>query len=223
MKNRSHAKMKDLPPFSRPREKLLASGAEALSDAELLAVLLGSGIRGKDVFGVAASLVALFDEGEPPSRDRLTAVPGIGAAKAGQILAAFELTRRRLGRRSPAVRKAVDALPFLARIADRKQEHFLCLSLNGANEVIGNRIVTVGLVNATQVHPREVFADAILDRAASVLLAHNHPSGALTPSSDDLAVTRRLRESGELLGIPVLDHLIVSGKGYFSFQEAGLL
>ena len=108
-------------------------------------------------------------------------------------------------------------------IADKKQEHFIWLSLNGANEVIGNRIVTVGLLNSSQVHPREVFAEVISDRAASVILAHNHPSGVLKPSPEDITINQQLIDAGKILGITVLDHIIITKKGYLSFKEAGLM
>ena len=108
-------------------------------------------------------------------------------------------------------------------IADKKQEHFICLSLNGANEVIGNRVVTVGLLNSSQVHPREVFAEVISDRAASVILAHNHPSGVLKPSPEDITINQQLVDAGKILGITVLDHIIITKNGYLSFKEAGLM
>ena len=114
-------------------------------------------------------------------------------------------------------------LPLISYIADKKQEYFLCLSLNGANEIIGNRIVTVGLLNANQIHPREVFVDAISDRAASVIFAHNHPSGVLKPSPDDIAATRQLVKAGKILGIAVLDHIIITKKGYLSLKQKGFI
>lgn len=108
-------------------------------------------------------------------------------------------------------------------MADRKQEHFLCISLNGANEVIATRTISVGLVNKAQVHPREVFADPITDRAAAIIIAHNHPTGNVTPSKDDVEITRKLKAAGETLGIKVLDHIIFSHKGYYSFLESNEL
>jgi DNA repair protein RadC len=113
--------------------------------------------------------------------------------------------------------------PWVRHYGDRRQEHFLCISLNGANEVITTRVVSVGLVNKTQVHPREVFAEPITDRASAVILAHNHPSGNLSPSKEDLQITRQLKEAGETLGITVLDHIIFSQKGHYSFLEQGEL
>jgi DNA repair protein RadC len=114
-------------------------------------------------------------------------------------------------------------LPLIRHLADRKQEHFVCVSLNGANEVIATRIVSVGLVNRTQVHPREVFADPITDRATAVIVAHNHPSGSLEPSREDLDITRQIKSAGEILGIKLLDHVVFNQKGYYSFCEKGLL
>ena len=119
------------------------------------------------------------------------------------------------------IREAKDVLPFIQQIRDKRQEYFVCLSLNGANEVIESRVVTVGLLDSNQVHPREVFADPISDRAASVILAHNHPSGTLEASPEDLALTKRLVKAGEILGIKVLDHLIVTRNGHLSLKQTG--
>ena len=216
--------IKEIPHFDRPREKLAERGPEALSDTELLAILLGSGIKGKDVLQVAHTLLRKFDsKKERIDLKTLLSVEGVGPAKGCQIMAALEFARRRLVKERILIRKAEDVLPYISYIADKKQEYFICISLNGANEVIGNRIVTVGLLNTNQVHPREVYADAISDRAASVILAHNHPSGLLKASADDIETTRQLVEAGKILGISVLDHIIIARNGYFSFKERGLM
>ncbi|MBW1979129.1 MAG: DNA repair protein RadC [Deltaproteobacteria bacterium] len=216
--------IKEIPDFDRPRERLASKGPEALSDTELLAVLLGSGIKGKDVFQVAHAILQKLDrDGEKINVKALVSIEGVGFARACQIVASFELARRRLFKKSFVIQNAEDALPLISYIADKKQEYFLCISLNGANEVIRNRVVTVGLLNTNQVHPREVFADAISDRAASIILAHNHPSGVLKPSPNDLAATKQLVDAGKILGIPVLDHLIITKKGFLSFKEMGLI
>lgn len=216
--------IKELPNFDRPREKLAAKGAKVLSDVELLATLLGSGVKGKDVFQISHAILRKLDNHkEMIDVNALVSIEGVGFAKACQIVAAFEFARRRLLKESTFVRKAEDILPLISHIADKKQEYFLCISLNGANEVIGNRIVTVGLLNTNQVHPREVFADAISDRAAGIILAHNHPSGILAPSPDDVITTRQLIDAGNIIGISVLDHIIVTKKGYLSFKEKGLM
>jgi DNA repair protein RadC len=121
----------------------------------------------------------------------------------------------------PTANGPTDVLPLVRHYADRKQEHFICISINGANEFITTRVVSVGLVNKTQVHPREVFADPITDRASAIIVAHNHPSGGLLPSQEDLEITKQLTSAGEVLGIKVLDHMIFNDKGYYSLLEKG--
>jgi DNA repair protein RadC len=217
-------RIKELPEFSRPREKLREKGAQALSDAELIAVLLRSGIKGQEVRTLAAEVGrALTEKRGSISFQDLTRIKGIGLAKATQILAGFELARRHIIKETVKIAGAADVLRLLADIAARQQEHFVCISLNGAHEVIEKRIVTVGLLDKSQVHPREVFADVLTDRAAAVILAHNHPSGDLKPSNSDLKIHEQLSEAGKILGIRILDHIIITKKGYFSFQENGLI
>ena len=216
--------IKELPKLDRPREKLIAKGPAALSDVELLAVLLGSGVKGVGVLDLSAKVLrTLAGRLDRIDVESLQSVEGVGRAKACQLAAAFELARRHLITDKTVVREAKDVLPYLKEIRTKKQEHFVCVSLNGANEVIECRMVTVGLLNTNQVHPREVFADPITDRAAAVVVAHNHPSGALKASPEDLALTKRLVKAGELLGIHVLDHLIVTEKGYLSLKHEGHL
>jgi DNA repair protein RadC len=217
-------RIQDMPCGDRPREKLLDRGAASLSDVELLAVLLGSGTRRTSVLDLSSRILRAL-EGRLDRADAvdLQAITGVGRARACQIAAALELARRHIAKGRHVVREAADALPYLQAIRTKKQEHFVCLSLNGAHEVIESRIVTVGLLDTNQVHPREVFADPIADRAASVLVAHNHPSGTLKASPEDLALTRRIVQAGELLGIRVLDHLIVASDGFLSLKEAGQL
>lgn len=214
----------DLSSVDRPREKLVAKGEAALSDAELLAVLLGSGTKRLSVLDLSVKILKAF-QGNLATADiqGLLKVYGVGKAKACQLVAAMELGRRHLSQKRAVIRDAEDALPYLSGIRKEKQEHFVCLSLNGANEVLATRVVTVGLLDSNQVHPREVYADPITDRAASILCAHNHPSGTLQASPEDLAITRRLVKAGEVLGIRVLDHLIVTEKGFLSLKQAGHL
>ncbi len=216
--------IKDLPEFSRPREKLKERGAEALLDKELVAVILGSGGKGQDVMSLASRVAKVIeDKGGNLSLEELTKIEGIGPAKASQILACFELARRYIVTDTIKIKNAEDVLPLIDRISNKQQEYFVCISLNGANEVIENRTVTVGLLDRSQVHPREAFADVITDRAASVIFAHNHPSGELKPSDSDLRIHERLTEAGEILGIRVLDHIIISKRGFYSFKEHGLI
>ena len=216
--------IKDLPAHNRPREKLKERGASALTDEELVAAILGRGVEGQDLRTISRSVAKLIRQHrENLTVEHLTAVRGMGLAKAAQILSAFELARRYLIKDTVKITGAQDVIPLLADIADKKQEHFVCISLNGAHEVIEKRIVTIGLVDRSPVHPREVYADVISDRAAAVIFAHNHPSGDLKPSNSDLKIHEQLTEAGKILGIRVLDHIIVTKKGYFSFQEAGLI
>jgi len=217
-------KIKELPEFSRPREKLKEKGVRSLSDTELIAVILGSGNKGQDVMTLASKIAKLITENKGNiSLEALSNIEGIGLAKAAQVLAGFEIARRYIVKENIRITGAKDVLPLLSDIANKQQEYFVCISLNGANEIIEKRIVTVGLLDKSQVHPREVFADVITDRAASVILAHNHPSGELKPSNSDLKINEQLIEAGKILGIKVLDHIIIAKDGYYSFQEGGLI
>jgi DNA repair protein RadC len=216
--------IKDLPEHSRPREKLREKGATALTDEELVTAILGMGTAGIDVRTMAKQVAGLIREHrERLMLDHLLTVPGMGLAKGSQILSAFELARRYLLQETIRIQRAEDVVPLLGDIVGKSQEHFVCITLNGANEVIEKRIVTIGLLDKSLVHPRDVFADVITDRAAAVIFAHNHPSGDLQPSDADLETQDQLVQAAKILGFRVLDHVIVSRKGYFSFQEAGLL
>lgn len=216
--------IKEIPEYDRPREKLRAKGAAALSNEELVQVILGRGVEGHDVRSMSKEIAGIIQKKKTGLTETdLTAIPGMGPAKAYQLLAAFELARRHLIKETTKITKAEDVLPLLTDIASKQQEYFVCISLNGANEVIERRVVTIGLLNHSQVHPREVFADVIADRAASVIFAHNHPSGELQPSEADLKIHEQLIQAAKILGIQVLDQIIVTRKGYLSFQENGLL
>src|SRR3989339_1341005 len=206
-------KISDIPKSDRPREKLQQKGAEALSDIELMAILLGSGTKGHDVMTVAERILKTLDASQGKlNMEELQKIEGVGPAKATLIAAALEFARRRIRPEGLKISFPADVLPLIANYADRKQEHFICISINGANEVITSRVVSVGLVNKTQVHPREVFADPITDRAAAIIVAHNHPSGSLLPSKEDIGVTKQLKTAGETLGIRLIDHVIFNHK-----------
>jgi DNA repair protein RadC len=217
-------KVHDIPEFNRPREKLKERGPGSLNEVELVASILGRGSPGHEVMSIATQVARVIDEtrGHFTMAD-LMKVTGMGEAKACQFLAAFELARRYLDSRAIKITRAEDVVPFLQDIASKTQEHFVCFSLNGANEIIEKRIVTVGLLDRSQVHPREVFADVIADRAAAVLFAHNHPSGELRPSDADLRIHGQLIEAARILGLQVFDHIIVTKKGFYSFREEGLV
>lgn len=215
-------RISQIPESDRPREKLLRCGAQALSDKELLAVLVGKGTVDMDVMTLAGNLARLIDEkGLKVTAEDLSQFEGVGDAKATAILAAIEFARRRIKPEGAKIETPADLLPHVRHYADRKQEHFLCATINGANELLNIRVVSIGLVDRSPVHPREVFADAVADRACAVMLAHNHPTGPLQPSEADIETTRRLREAGEIMGIAVLDHLIFNRTDYFSFLEKG--
>lgn len=140
-------------------------------------------------------------------------IDGIGTAKAVSIAAAFEFVRRRIKPEGLKIKLPADVLPLIQHYADRKQEHFLCISINGANEIMNVRVVSIGLVNKSHVHPREVFADVISERASAVIVAHNHPQGELKPSTEDKKITRQLKEAAQILGLSLLDHIIFNTKG----------
>ena len=209
-------KMSDKLKSDRPREKLQIKGASALSDFELLQALIGSGNKQADVSKIARDTLKLIKaSGAEVSYDELAKVTGLGLAKITEILAALELSKRYLLKSDqPIIDSTEKAVEQLSDIRDKKQEYFVCLTLDGANRLITRRIITIGTLTSSLVHPREVFADAITDRAASIIVAHNHPSGNLEASDADRAVTRRLNEAGSLLGINLIDHLIVTGSSY---------
>lgn len=213
-------KVKDIPQDERPREKLAKKGPQALSDVELMAILIGRGIEGHDVMSVANQVLTAIDSnGGTPDCTALQNIAGMGPAKATLIAAALEFARRRIKPEGFKISFPADVLPLIQHYADRKQEHFLCISLNGSNEVIAVRVISVGLVNKTPVHPREVFAEAITDRASAVIVAHNHPSGDVEPGKGDIEITKQLKSAGEILGIKLLDHIIFNRTAYYSFLQ----
>ena len=214
-------KIKDLPKKERPREKLLEKGVRTLSDQELLAVILGRGTRKDDVLSLSKKIVKLIDSiGLDFQAKDIIEIDGIGEAKATSICAAFEFVRRRIKPEGLKIKFPAEILPLIQHYGDRKQEHFICVSINGANEVMTVRVVTIGLINKSHVHPREVFADVIAERASAVIVAHNHPNGELNPSKEDIQITKRLKEAGDILGLNFLDHIIFNAKGYYSDRKS---
>ena len=209
-------KLSDRHPNDRPREKLACYGTARLSDLELLMAIIGSGNARADVGKIAREVLKILrQKGGDVLYDDLRSVVGLGEAKIPVILASLELARRYLlDSDQPIIDSPEKAVELLADIRDKKQEYFVCLTLDGANRLITKRVVTIGTLTASLVHPREVFADAIADRAASIIVAHNHPSGSLEASQADREVTNRLRQAGELLGISLVDHIIIT-KDYF--------
>lgn len=231
-RRRATRSMRSWPAAERPRERLIRLGAQAVSDAELLAIVLRAGHRcaGETALDQARVLLARFGSLgrlERVSVGRLCAFPGIGPAKAAAIAAAFELGRRfneRPLQRGQALRSSRDVYcHYRGRLGTSRQETFYVVLLDAKNRILGETKVSQGSLSSAVVHPREVFRPVIEESAAAVILVHNHPSGDPTPSAEDLAITRRLREVGDLMGVKVLDHVVVGARCYTSFVERGLL
>ena len=218
--------IKDLPKVERPREKLMQYGPGKLSNSELLAILLRSGKKGENVVELANKILRKFTEKEIPYAEfeELSKYPGIGKVKACEIIACFELGKRLLRDKKTSIfLSPKDVFDRLADLRDRKKEYFFIFYLDSRNQEIKREVISVGSLNANLVHPREVFELAVKNLAASVIVAHNHPSGDPAPSEDDLVITKRLVEAGKILGIEVTDHVIVTKDNYFGFKEKGLV
>ncbi|MEK7103067.1 MAG: DNA repair protein RadC [Patescibacteria group bacterium] len=218
-------KIKDLQKIELPREKLEKYGPTKLSDHELLAVLLGSGIEGVNVLELSKKIIALINKIgiTKITLDDLLEIKGLGPAKALQIIAVLELGKRFNNDKKIEVLSPDDVWKLCADIRESKKEHFVAFYLNTQNQLIEKQIISIGTLNTSLVHPREVFEPAVALHAASVIVAHNHPSGATDPSDDDRLVTKRLVEAGSLMGIEVLDHIIVTNDTFLSFKEKGII
>lgn len=213
-----------LPKPERPRERLSQLGVEALGDVELLAVLLGTGSKDTPLLDMAAQILRCIDAApNAVTAEELVKIDGVGPVRAMTVLAALEFARRRYQPRGIQVLQPNDLLPSLRHYADRRQETLLCSALNGAHELIATHVIGIGSPNKINVQPRDVFAQALVDGASAVIIAHNHPCGKPQPSAGDLHSTQRLVEAGRLLGVHVLDHLIFTATDYFSFAEHRLL
>lgn len=213
-----------LPAADRPREKLRTKGAAALSDFELLEVMIGQGSPGADVGTIARTVQKLLHKGaDAVHYDSLLAIKGVSVATAGKILASLELARRHLVKSAEPLNTIQDIVARMDDIRARQQEYVICLSLDGGQRLIAMRTITIGTLDMVVAHPREVFADALADRAASVVLVHNHPSGDPTPSQQDITLTQQLLAAGLLLGVSLRDHIIVTRTDYFSFRQHHLL
>lgn len=209
-------KMSDKFKADRPREKLQSKGASALSELELLMAIIGSGNAQADVTTIARRTKKLLEQhGLDISYEQLQQVSGLGSARISEILATLELGKRyAVDPESPIIDSPEKAVEQLADIRNKKQEYFVCLTLDGANRLIAKRTISIGTLTSSLVHPREVFADAITDRAASIIVAHNHPSGNLRQSGADTLVTERLREAGAILGITLTYHIIITTREF---------
>ncbi len=220
----------DLPVSERPRERLQKFGVEALSAQEVIALILGRGIAGESVMVTAQRLLSQFGSLRGmanASIEELSQVKGIGPAKASQIKAAVELANRLEGypefTKKPVVKTPEEVASLVqGRLKDKKKEHFQALLLDTRSQLIKISEISVGSLDASIVHPREVFKEALSASAASVIFVHNHPSGDPKPSEDDIKLTERLAQAGEIMGIDVLDHIIIGNKKYLSLKREGL-
>ena len=213
-----------MPHADRPREKMIRKGQQALSDFELLEVMVGSGNGQADVSQIARQLLKVFRRGTTSlTLEALTSLRGVGAAQATKILAGLELAKRHLVRDVQPLKTHQDIVSRLDDIRSRQQEYFVALSLDGGQRLIAQRIITIGTLDTVLAHPREVFSDPIVDRAASLIIAHNHPSGEPQPSYKDMQLTDQLVLAGQMLGIPLRDHIIVTRTDFYSFKQHHLL
>lgn len=221
----------DLPYDDRPREKLLLRGSQALSDAELLAVLLRTGKQGKTVVDMSRELLSKYQNLACMASASVSAfqnISGIGTDKAATLAAAFELSRRVFNQSKTILEKKVASPQDIADILipvlrDEVKEKFLVVCLNSANKIIRYEVISVGNLNSSIVHPREIFKVAIDNNSANIILVHNHPSGNPEPSSEDIAVTKKLVEAGKIMDIQIFDHIIIADQKYISFVEKRLL
>ena len=219
-------KIKDLSRTDRPREKLMKYGPEKLSNSELLAILLRTGKKGENVVEMSNKILKNFGADNLPNANffELKNHSGLGPAKACEIVACFELGKRLLkGKQTKIYLSPKEIWEELKELRNHKKEHFVVFFLDSRNQEIKQETISIGSLTANLVHPREVFEPAIKNSAAHIIMAHNHPSGDPEPSEDDLLITKKLAQAGEILGIEVLDHIIVGQKGYFSFKEKGLI
>lgn len=205
------------------REKLFNNNVLAMSDEELVSILLRTGTPEYSLRKLSKKILKIIDKSDDLEKD-LRKIRGMGDSKISSIIAAFELGRRYHACIYGKINQPIGILPYLKHYTTRKSEHFIVTSLTGANEIINIRVVSIGTITNTMVHPREVFADVLIDRAASVIFAHNHPSGDVEPSTEDIQLTHRLVDAASILGIDVLDHIIFSQRdNYVSLLERGII
>lgn len=224
--NKHTIPLKELPVVARPREKMLRYGAAKLTTKELLALLIRSGRKGSNVLQVADEVLAYFGESQlfDATVEELSAHKGIGPAKAVEMIASFELAKRFY--RHEKVPKCTNPQYIWQRtktIHQKKQEHIIVFALNGAGEEINHQTIFVGSLTNSLIHPREVYEYAVTQNAAAIVIVHNHPSGNCEPSDEDVIMTHRIQKSGTIMGIPLLDHVVVTKEGYYSFFEEGRL
>ncbi len=221
-------KIHDVHEADRPRERLIRQGAKSLSNQELIAILLGTGTKKESVLTVASRVLLNFEKLhnlKHATLEEMTDIKGIGEAKAVLLLASIELGRRLASKdleERYTIRSPEDAASYLMQdMTSLQQEHFVCLFLNVKNQVIHKQTIFVGSLNASIVHPREIFREAVKRSAASLICSHNHPSGVPTPSPEDIDVTNRLYEAGKIVGVDLLDHVIIGDHQFISMKEKG--
>lgn len=217
-------KIKDIPESDRPREKLVKNGTKRLKDEDLLAILFRSGYKGKNVIELSKYLLKKYSLKKllRLTYKDLINLKGIGPAKAATIKAAFELCRRALSindKSKVKIDNAKDAFAQVTDLCNKKQEHLVALYLNARNELLARETITVGILTANLISPREIFSKALDNLAISIVLVHNHPSGDETPSSEDLSITEKLIKAGKIMDVSIFDHLIVSKNGYTSLRQ----
>lgn len=222
------SKLKEIPRIERPREKLISKGPQNLKDEELLAILLGTGIEGKNVIEVAKQILNKYSKKRllKLTYNDLSKIKGIGPAKACTILAAAELVKRalKMGEATlPVVLSTKDVIAQVGYLRNKLREHLVAIYLNARNEMLFRKHVFIGTLDANIAHPREIFAEALRQNAASIILVHNHPSGDPEPSKADLEITKRIVEAGKIMGIDVLDHIIITKTKVFSFKDKKLI
>jgi DNA repair protein RadC len=227
-KLKSMTKIKDIPKLERPREKLIKKGPKALKKEELLAIILRTGIKNRNVLQLSQEILQKYVRRKlaAASYEELRNIKGVGPTKAVQILAAIELGNR-LFKEKPEqdiyINTPEDTIKVVSGIKNNKKENFVALYLDARNKLIHQETISIGSLTASLVHPREVFEPAITHLAAQIILAHNHPSGDPEPSKEDIVITKRLAESGKILDIEITDHIIIAKNGFFSFKERVLI
>ena len=224
-------KVKDLPDQDRPREKLLLRGAHNLTDAELIAILIRTGKKGKSVIEISQEIINRYKNLATVatlSPEKIKQISGIGNDKAATLCAAFELSRRIVSQKRNLLENSITSPAdiadyFIPLLRDELKERFIVVCLSTSNRIIKYETISIGNLNTSIVHPREVFKLAIENNSANIILVHNHPSGNIDPSNEDIKITKQLVEAGKLMGIEVFDHLIIAGNNYCSFVDRKII
>lgn len=218
-------KIKDLPQFKRPREKLFEKGPAALKDYELLAILLRTGYQGKSALEVAKRILAEININELSKLplQKLAKLKGVGKSRAATIIAAFVLAQRLSPKKENTISSPADVFKLVTDYKNKKREYLIGIYLDARKQLITKKVISIGTLDTSLIHPREVFNPAVRFNASSVIVVHNHPSGDSKPSLEDKKITQKLIQAGELLGIGLIDHLIITEDDYFSFKDHKLI